>query len=115
VLLAALAYCTLTAQIAQPATYASSSGRRAFTIAPDDHSWRKPATYAMTLDGVEVWHAELPFVLVDAAVAEDGRVTGYACSDDHQGTSGAFEVIPAAPARLPPERDVVPQEALTRS
>jgi sugar lactone lactonase YvrE len=54
-------------------------------IDPSDLYGRGKGSYRMTAGEKEVWRAELPFTLCDAAVSDEGITTGYAYSHGLEG------------------------------
>lgn len=66
-------------------TYLSPSAKWSLEIDPSDLYGRGKGSYRMSTDGKEVWHAELPYALCDAAVSDDGITAGYAYSHGLEG------------------------------
>ena len=67
------------------ARYASPSGEYVLFVDPSDIYGRGPAKYRMTRSGEELWQAEKPYTLYDAAVSKDGTAAGYAYSHGLEG------------------------------
>lgn len=63
-----------------PKTYASPSGQYRLFVDPSHIHGQGPATYRLTLGDAVAWSATLSYTLVDATLADDGTVIGYAYS-----------------------------------
>jgi hypothetical protein len=73
--------------VLNPKIYTSTSGQFAIYVNPGDMLGRGGALYRLTKGGQEVWSGRKAFTLWDAAVTDDGVVTGYTYSHGWRGFS----------------------------
>src|SRR5215212_9612748 len=67
-----------------PKTFQSPHQNAKLWVNPSSSEGAGSAYCRLTVGGKILWQRELPFTLVDAAVAEDGRVGGYAYTGGKQ-------------------------------
>lgn len=105
--------------ILNPYRAASANGEWVLHVNPTDLLGRGPADYRMEHEGRVAWSNSLPFTLWEAAIAQDGRVAGYAythgwrgfSTDGHKAGMGQFIVALLAPSGAVLRQHTVPREA----
>src|SRR5262245_47587758 len=63
--------------VVNPARYRSPSGDYGLNVDPSHRYGEGSGTYRLTHRGQEIWAGERPFTLLQAAVTDEGVVTGY--------------------------------------